>query len=135
MAFVSWLRYGLHKSIRGRPPIREKGGRKTNESVSWWPDIPCQPEIDSEAEQVEGHFFENLNFRMIDLFSFFKWANPGLFFLYFQSFQTNNTIFTTNQCEKMYILYTAPGFEPTAFRKWVVTHNHYTTALPPKKIY
>ena len=30
-----------------------------------------------------------------------KWANPGLFFLYFRSFQTNNTIFTTNQCGKM----------------------------------
>ena len=29
-----------------------------------------------------------------------KWANPGLFFVYFRSFQTNNTIFTTNQCEK-----------------------------------
>ena len=29
-----------------------------------------------------------------------KWANPGLFFIYFRSFQTNNTIFTTNQCEK-----------------------------------
>ena len=31
----------------------------------------------------------------------YKWANPGLFFFSFQSFQTNNTIFTTNQCEKM----------------------------------
>ena len=27
-------------------------------------------------------------------------ANPGLFFDNFQSFQTNNTIFTTNICEK-----------------------------------
>ena len=32
--------------------------------------------------------------------NFFKWAKPGLFFVYFWSFQTNNTIFTTNQCEK-----------------------------------
>ena len=31
-----------------------------------------------------------------------KWANPGLFFIYFRSFQTNNTIFTTYQCDKMY---------------------------------
>ena len=32
---------------------------------------------------------------------FKKWANPGLFFIYFWSFQTNiNTIFTI-QCEKM----------------------------------
>ena len=31
-----------------------------------------------------------------------KWANPGLFFVYFWSFQTNIvTIFTTKQCEKM----------------------------------
>ena len=30
-----------------------------------------------------------------------KWANPGLFSIYFRSFQKNNTIFTTNQCEKM----------------------------------
>ena len=30
-----------------------------------------------------------------------KWAIPGLFFVYFRLFQTNNTIFTTNECEKM----------------------------------
>ena len=30
----------------------------------------------------------------------FKWANPGLFFVYFQSFQTNITIFTTIIWEK-----------------------------------
>ena len=44
---------------------------------------------------------------------FFKnWTNPGLFFVYFRSFQTNNTIFTTNECEKnvMSIQYPAPGF-------------------------
>ena len=29
-----------------------------------------------------------------------KCADPGLFFIYFQSFQSNITIFTTNQCEK-----------------------------------
>ena len=34
-------------------------------------------------------------------FFFLNWANPGLFFVYFRSFQTNNTIFATNQCEKM----------------------------------
>ena len=31
---------------------------------------------------------------------FLKWANPGLFFVYFRSFQTNITIFTTIICEK-----------------------------------
>ena len=29
-----------------------------------------------------------------------KWPNPSLFFIYFRSFQTNNTT-PTNQCEKM----------------------------------
>ena len=32
---------------------------------------------------------------------FFKWANPGLFLIYFWSFQTNNTIFKTIQCENV----------------------------------
>ena len=31
---------------------------------------------------------------------FFKWASPGLFYVYFRSFQTNIAIFTTNICEK-----------------------------------
>ena len=31
---------------------------------------------------------------------FQKWANPSLYFVYFRSFQTINTIFTTNQCDK-----------------------------------
>ena len=46
---------------------------------------------------------------------FFKWASPGLFFVYFRSFQSNNTIFTTNICEKMSIQYMVLGFEPTTF--------------------
>ena len=48
--------------------------------------------------------------------SFFKkWSNLGLFFIYFRYFQTNNTIFTTNQCAKMSIQYTALGFDPQPF--------------------
>ena len=43
-------------------------------------------------------------------FIFKNWANPGLFFNYFQSFQTNNIIFTTNQCEKMSC--------PSSIRRW-----------------
>ena len=39
-----------------------------------------------------------------------KWATPGLFFVYFRSFQTNNTIFTTNQCEKTSC--------PSRIRRW-----------------
>ena len=34
--------------------------------------------------------------------------NPGLFLVDFWSFQTNNTIFTANICEKMSSQYTAP---------------------------
>ena len=52
---------------------------------------------------------ENLNCTLFASF-FKKWANPGLFFVYFRSFQINNTIFTTNQCEKMSIQYPALGF-------------------------
>ena len=42
-------------------------------------------------------------YPLFALFAIFlkKWANPGLFLVYFPSFQTNiDTIFTTNQCEK-----------------------------------
>ena len=53
-----------------------------------------------------------------------KWTNPGLFFVYFRSFQTNIKMFTTNICEKISIQYTVPGFEPTTFGMWVSSHNH-----------
>ena len=44
---------------------------------------------------------ENLNHYSPYRFFFKKkWANPGLFFVYFWSFQRNNTICATNQCEK-----------------------------------
>ena len=43
-------------------------------------------------------------FCSVSLFSPFstvkKWTNPGLFFVYFRSFQSNNTFLTTNQCDK-----------------------------------
>ena len=41
---------------------------------------------------------------------------PSLFFIYFWSFQTQIAFFTTNQCEKMSIQYTALGFEPTTYQ-------------------
>ena len=52
----------------------------------------------------------------------------GLFFVYFQSFQTNITNFYNKYMWKMSIQYTVPGFEPTTFQTWVVTHNHQTSA-------
>ena len=44
-----------------------------------------------------------LNRTDVFLIIFKNWANPGLFFVYFRSFQTNNTIFTTNECEKCHV--------------------------------
>ena len=41
--------------------------------------------------------------KMAGLQVSFKWANPGLVFVYFCIFQTNNTIFTTNQCENCHV--------------------------------
>ena len=65
---------------------------------------------------------------------FFKWANPDLFFIYFRSFQSNNTSLTTNQCEKMSCQSNiiVPGFEPATFK----FESHPITTrpeLPPKK--
>ena len=54
-----------------------------------------------------------------------EWANPGPFFVYFRSFQTNNTIFYNKSMWKnvqLSIQYTVPGFEPTFWTR-VVTHN------------
>ena len=47
--------------------------------------------------------------------AFFKWANPGLFFVYFHSFQTNIVTILSIQ-------YTVPGFEPLRLR--VSSHYH-----------
>ena len=39
---------------------------------------------------------------MFHCIDFKKWANPGLFFIYFRSFKKNIVrTFTTDQCEKM----------------------------------
>ena len=43
-----------------------------------------------------GAYFQRCKQRPLDGGIIFKWAMPGLFFVYFRSFQTNNTIFTTN---------------------------------------
>ena len=45
-----------------------------------------------------------------------KMGHPVLFYIYFQSFKTNSTIFTTNQCAKMSTQCTVLGLEPTTFR-------------------
>ena len=45
----------------------------------------------------------------------FNWAHLGFFFVYFRSFQTDSTNFTTNYCVKISIQYPALGFELTTF--------------------
>ena len=40
------------------------------------------------------HWFGTIQIKLFLTF-FKKWANPGLFFVYFRSFQTNNTSLTT----------------------------------------
>ena len=66
---------------------------------------------------IEDNVFEDLYGKScVEEGEFFlkKWANPGLFLIYFRSFQTNIiTIFTTNICQKESIQYQVPGFEPT----------------------
>ena len=47
---------------------------------------------------------------------FLNGPSPASFSFIFGLFQTNNTIFTTNICEKMSIQYMVPGFEPMTFR-------------------
>ena len=56
---------------------------------------------------------------------FLNGPHPASFPFCFRLFkQTNSTIFTTNQCEKMYIKYTVLGFEPMISWTWVVSFNH-----------
>ena len=58
------------------------------------------------SSQVKLLGLETLSVPMkISFQDFFKWAIHSLFFIYFQSFQTNFiTIFITNICKKMSIL-------------------------------
>ena len=70
------------------------------------------------VEQFVGHIFGS---RIV----FFKkkLAILGLFFVYFRSFQTNNTILTTNQCEKMSC--------PSSIRHWDSNPRPLECESPP----
>ena len=57
------------------------------------------------------------------LLLFKKWANPGLFFIYFRPSEETLQFFTTNKCEKISIQDTVPGFELTTFGTWASSHN------------
>ena len=54
---------------------------------------------------------------------FFKLGQPRPLFVYFRSFQTNNTIFTTNQCKKCH-------FHPVS-GAGIRTHDLWNVSLLP----
>ena len=55
---------------------------------------------------------------------YWKWANLGLFFIYFVFSNTHYNIYNKKVREKMSILYMVPGLELTTFETWVSYHNH-----------
>ena len=63
--------------------------------LTWENVLPILLKVD-QCGHTDASQFE----RMLFSFFFKKMANPSLFFIYFRSFQTNFTIFTTNKCEK-----------------------------------
>ena len=75
-----------------------------------------------ERERVEvicpyNHERRCIRFKSVFLTNFLKMGQPGLFFVYFRFFLTNNKTFTINvKNVKMNIQYTAPVFEPTTLR-------------------
>ena len=78
----------------------------------------------SSLSLLSLYFFQSWLLELCNS-SFFKWANPGLFFIYFWSFQTNKTIFTTIQCEKFHIhSVNGAGIRTHDLLTWVVSHNH-----------
>ena len=77
-----------------------------------------------EPNECYNTFWARFPLKLQHIFSI-KWANPGLFFVYFWSFfKKNNTNFTTNQCKTMSIQYLALSFDPMNSQTWVVTQNH-----------
>ena len=89
---------------------RTQGGRMVgaDESTELWqhPDIRCLPRLEDVNRYLDLHLLEESE-------SFLNGPTTGLFSIYFWSSQTNNTIFITNQYDKMSIQYMVPGFELT----------------------
>ena len=68
---------------------------------------------------VHNHERRCIRFKSVFLTNFLKMGQ--LFFVYFRFFLTNNKTFTINvKNVKMNIQYTAPVFEPTTLRTWVL---------------
>ena len=72
----------------------------------------------------------DISFCKLHQMYFFKWAIPGLFFVYFWSFQTSIAIFTTYQCENMSIQYHVLGSKPTSSWTRVVSITTRLGLLP-----
>ena len=95
---VQWLvQYPLNQMMQDRIPLMVK---------SFW--LDCL--------QLPAYF--HLSFYVL---FYKKWANPGLFLFIFGLFQTNNTIFTTNQCEKC----------PSSIRRWDSNPRPLERESPP----
>ena len=77
----------------------------------------------SQSEIKHGSFAQG---KIVTTFNslkiFFKWANPGLFFIYFCLFK-HALQFYNKYMWKMSIQYTVAGFELTTFGTWVWTHR------------
>ena len=70
-----------------------------------------------KGQRQRKRFFLNFCLLRILMQIFQKWANPGLFFIYFR-------LFYSKYMWKMSIQYTVPGFELMTFGTWVSSHNH-----------
>ena len=68
---------------------------------------------DQQYSNTYAYKFSDCSLSKLLLFK--KWANPGLFFIYFRPSEETLQFFTTNKCEKISIQYTVPGFELTTF--------------------
>ena len=65
------------------------------------PKIAQTGHTDSQLPSVSVRFGPKQQIHELNFECFFKkMGQPGLFFVYFRSYQTNFTIFTTNNCEK-----------------------------------
>ena len=82
------------------------------------------------------HFFLNngsfglvANMQCGRLLLVFKKMGQSSLFHLFSVFLNKHYNFYNKYMWKMSIQYTVPGFEPTTFRTWVSSHNHWTRAL------
>ena len=68
--------------------------------VEKWPQILLLRLLKIYPNPFSFQYTLRLSLYLDHTIFFKKWTDKGLFFVYFRSFETNNTIFTTNQCEK-----------------------------------